>query len=250
MILMTWQGSRTICVSQVTLTQSDYEKHRLCLGRGFPSTREQWSWWHWKSRCDSRGTSFQVELIWTVVREKNQSWMTSLSRWSYCTCFPPCVWTSDFGKWYISSMFYFTPIGVCIGICYYLQHKASWLNQAPLFQTWCQALGMQPVGEGERVTVSRLFYSESLVQRAQWVLKAVEDLTWPWGLESASRGDSTLAQIWRMSGNLLEKWRCTVSLRCAQIKISKSKIKFQKVPASRLWSRKCFALKCWCLLVP
>ena len=26
MMLMTWQGSRTVCVSQATLTQSDYEK--------------------------------------------------------------------------------------------------------------------------------------------------------------------------------------------------------------------------------
>lgn len=25
-MLMTWQGSRTVCVSQATLTQSDYEK--------------------------------------------------------------------------------------------------------------------------------------------------------------------------------------------------------------------------------
>ena len=38
------------------------------------------------------------------------------------------------------------------------------MNQPPLFQTQCQALGMQPVGEGEKLAVSRHLHSESLVQ--------------------------------------------------------------------------------------
>ena len=242
MVVMTWQGSRTVCVSQAPLTQSDYEKlidyareevsllhanNEVCgtesraVTQGEPAFR-----WSWYERWSEERIRAEPDVIEPLV---------------LLHLFPQCVWTSDFGKWYVSSMF--TPTGVCVGICYYLQHKASWLNQAPLFQTQCQALGMQPVGEGEKLTVSRHLHSESLVQWAQWVLKAMEDLTWPWGRESTSQGDSTSAQIWRMSGNLLEKgdiqWAWGVL-----------RLKFQKVPANRLWSRKCFALKCWCLLVP
>ena len=73
------------------------ETYRLCSGRGVPSTCEQWSVWHWKSCHDSRGTSFQVELIWTVVRGKNQSWA-----WCHWAIGPPAPVSTvclDFWLW-------------------------------------------------------------------------------------------------------------------------------------------------------
>lgn len=193
------------------------------LGKRFPSTCEQWSMRHWKVEPWLKGNQLSggADMNGGPRKESELSLM-SLEPLVLMYLFPLCVWTPDFGKWYVPSMFSLHPLEFYAGFAITCSTKRlDWINllcSRHNAKHWgCSQLVR---GRGSQWADD---YLESLVQWAQWVLKAMEDLTWPWGLERASQGDSTLAPIWRMeSRNLLWKRRYTVSLWCAQIKISKS----------------------------
>lgn len=130
MMVMAWQGSRTLCVSQAPSTQPDYEKltdyareevsllhanNEVCgtesraVTQGEPAFRRSWH-----ERWSEKRIRAEPDVIEPLVRVH---------------LFRLWVWTSDFGKWYVSSMFSLHPLEFALGFAItWSTKRLDWIN--------------------------------------------------------------------------------------------------------------------------